>query len=254
MFVIYTVLKLLNNFIFTGIILGIAIRCGSPLSLRFAEPIWKLLVGIELNIEDLQDIDRGFVTKHSYLSTIPTDINISIEALECDPIKYDHIATLELPFTVRSTSTKEIQLSSYHKFITRENCQEYLRESLRYRLNEFNQQIQWIRAGLSQVIPVPLLSLFTGPELENMICGNPEIPVEALKSITTYRGIESSSLLVKWFWQTLEDLTNHERSLFLRFVWGRTRLPRTAIDFKGKDFIFQVGNINVMAGIVKLLM
>ena len=87
---------------------------------------------------------------------------------------------------------------------------------------------------------MPLLSLFTGAELENTVCGNPEISVEALRSITTYRGVEPLSPLVKWFWQVLEEFTNHERSLFLRFVWGRTRLPRTALDFKGKDFIFQV--------------
>lgn len=195
-------------------------------------------------MEDLEDIDRGFVSKYSYLSTLSSD-NITMETYcnnseNCAPINYDHVATLELPFTVRSASTKEIQLSQRYKYIARENRQEYLRESLRYRLNEFNQQVQWICTGLSQVVPVPLLSLFTGPELENMVCGNPEIPVEALKSIASYRGIEPTSSLVKWFWQTLEDFTNHERSLFLRFVWGRTRLPRTAMDFKGKDFIFQV--------------
>ena len=127
-----------------------------------------------------------------------------------------------------------------HTIITRVNKKEYLKLALNYRLNEFNEQIKWIRAGLSQVVPVPLLSLFTGSELENMVCGNPEISVESLKSITSYRGIESTSNLVKWFWQALEEFTNLERSLFLRFVWGRTRLPRTAMDFKGKDFIFQV--------------
>ena len=28
--------------------------------------------------------------------------------------------------------------------------------------------------------------------------------------------------------------------LFLRFVWGRTRLPRTVADFRGRDFVLQV--------------
>ena len=30
------------------------------------------------------------------------------------------------------------------------------------------------------------------------------------------------------------------RSLFLRFVWGRTRLPRSIADFRGRDFVLQV--------------
>jgi len=38
----------------------------------------------------------------------------------------------------------------------------------------------------------------------------------------------------------MEELTNQERSLFLRFVWGRTRLPRTIADFRGRDFVLQV--------------
>ena len=30
------------------------------------------------------------------------------------------------------------------------------------------------------------------------------------------------------------------RSLFLRFVWGRTRLPRSIADFRGRDFVLQI--------------
>ena len=29
-------------------------------------------------------------------------------------------------------------------------------------------------------------------------------------------------------------------SLFLRFVWGRTRLPRSIADFRGRDFVLQI--------------
>lgn len=46
--------------------------------------------------------------------------------------------------------------------------------------------------------------------------------------------------LVHWFWEVMEEFTNQERSLFLRFVWGRTRLPRTTADFRGRDFVLQV--------------
>ena len=38
----------------------------------------------------------------------------------------------------------------------------------------------------------------------------------------------------------MEEFSHVERSLFLRFVWGRTRLPRTLADFRGRDFVFQV--------------
>ena len=41
----------------------------------------------------------------------------------------------------------------------------------------------------------------------------------------------------------MEEFTNQERSLFLRFVWGRTRLPRTIADFRGRDFVLQVSKM-----------
>lgn len=40
---------------------------------------------------------------------------------------------------------------------------------LLYRLHEFDQQVCWVREGMARVIPVPLLSLFTGFELETMV-------------------------------------------------------------------------------------
>ena len=53
-------------------------------------------------------------------------------------------------------------------------------------------------------------------------------------------GVDATSSLIIWFWEVMEELTNQERSLFLRFVWGRTRLPRTIADFRGRDFVLQV--------------
>jgi len=35
-----------------------------------------------------------------------------------------------------------------------------------------------------RVIPVPLLALFTGSEVEVMACGSPDIPLSLLKSVS----------------------------------------------------------------------
>lgn len=58
--------------------------------------------------------------------------------------------------------------------------------------------------------------------------------------MATYKGVEPSASLIQWFWEVMESFSNTERSLFLRFVWGRTRLPRTIADFRGRDFVIQV--------------
>ena len=64
--------------------------------------------------------------------------------------------------------------------------------------------------------------------------------LSAVTQVATYKGVESSAPLIQWFWQVMEEFSNVERSLFLRFVWGRTRLPRTVADFRGRDFVLQV--------------
>lgn len=41
---------------YIGVLLGIAIRTGSPLSLYLAEPVWKQLAGMSLTIADLSEV------------------------------------------------------------------------------------------------------------------------------------------------------------------------------------------------------
>ncbi len=74
--------------------------------------------------------------------------------------------------------------------MTPSNRHEYFRLALSLRLREFDRAAASVREGMARVVPVPLLSLFTGFELEAMTCGSPEIPLHLLKSVATYKGKE----------------------------------------------------------------
>ena len=68
--------------------------------------------------------------------------------------------------------------------------------------------------------------MFSWKDLELSVCGDPKIDIEALKNHTTYTGgLTANSPVVKYFWKTLNSFSQEERQLFLRFVWGRNRLP-----------------------------
>ncbi|XP_061744248.1 E3 ubiquitin-protein ligase HERC2 isoform X2 [Nerophis ophidion] len=216
----------MTMFRFLGVLLGIAIRSGSPLSLNLAEPVWKQLSGMNLTIADLSEVDKDFIPGLMYIR----DNEATAEEFEA----------MTLPFTVPNASGQDIQLSSKHSHITLDNRAEYVRLAINYRLHEFDEQVSAVREGMARVVPVPLLSLFTGYELETMVCGSPDIPLHLLKSVATYKGVEPTAPLIQWFWEVMESFSNTERSLFLRFVWGRTRLPRTIADFRGRDFVVQV--------------
>ncbi|XP_020805471.1 probable E3 ubiquitin-protein ligase HERC2 [Drosophila serrata] len=216
----------MNMFRFLGVLMGIAVRTGSPLSINLAEPVWRQLTGEVLRPTDLTEVDRDYVAGL-----------LCIRNMDDDPKLFN---TLELPFSTSSARGHEVPLSTRYTHISPRNRSEYVRLALGFRLHEFDEQVKAVRDGMSKVIPVPLLSLFSAAELQAMVCGSPDIPLGLLKSVATYKGFDPSSALVTWFWEVMEEFTNQERSLFLRFVWGRTRLPRTIADFRGRDFVLQV--------------
>lgn len=104
-------------------------------------------------------------------------------------------------------------------------------------------QVAAVREGMSTIIPVPLLSLLTAQQLEQLVCGLPEVSVEMLKKLVRYRDITDSHQLIGWFWQSLEEFTNEERVLFLRFVSGRSRLPSNPGDITQKFQIIKVDRV-----------
>ncbi|XP_055600343.1 probable E3 ubiquitin-protein ligase HERC2 isoform X2 [Uranotaenia lowii] len=216
----------MNMFRFLGVLMGIAVRTGSPLSLNLAEPVWRQLCGEVLRPSDITEVDRDYITGLLYIRDIEDDPKV--------------FASMELPFSTPSAKGHEVPLSTRYNKITPDNRNEYVKLALNYRIHEFDEQVKAVRDGMSKVIPVPLLSLFSAAELQAMVCGSPDIPLCLLKTVATYKGVESTASLVQWFWEVMEEFTNQERSLFLRFVWGRTRLPRTIADFRGRDFVLQV--------------
>jgi len=86
--------------------------------------------------------------------------------------------------------------------------------------------------GLANVLPVEILSILDGVELRSLICGIEDVDVDLLKSIVEYEGYEETDEVVNAFWETLRELNNAEKKLFLQFVWARNRLPLKKSDFE----------------------
>ena len=62
-----------------------------------------------------------------------------------------------------------------------ENRDEFARLVCQARLRESAPQIAAMRRGLCAVIPQPVVRMWTVAELEQAICGSPEIPVAAIR-------------------------------------------------------------------------
>ena len=76
-----------------------------------------------------------------------------------------------------------------------------------------------------------MLKFLTPSDLEKKICGEEEFDLELLKNMTKYEDCSPSDLTIKYFWQFLEELSLEDKFNYIKFVWGRSRLPKDAKGF-----------------------
>jgi len=86
--------------------------------------------------------------------------------------------------------------------------------------------------GINSLLPSNLLPLFTHREIELMVCGAPDIDLSILRQHTRYGvTVDPDDSHIRIFWQVLSEFTAQQRTLFLSFIWSRTRLPATEEDW-----------------------
>jgi hypothetical protein len=208
---------------FLGKLMGFAIRSKEYLDLNIAPIIWKLLVGDRPVMEDVEAIDSAHCQSTNSLR------NIDKQGINAETFSMTFFET----YTTLSTDDRVVPVvpGGARKAVTFENRHNFCDTVDNYRLHEFDRQAAAIRSGLAQVVPIHMLSLFRWDELERMVCGQVEIDVALLRSITEHSGCRPSDPHVQLFWQALEEFNNEERSALIRFTWGRSRLPLTAAAF-----------------------
>eukprot|EP01016_Furgasonia_blochmanni_P041212 TRINITY_DN5323_c0_g1_i4.p1 TRINITY_DN5323_c0_g1~~TRINITY_DN5323_c0_g1_i4.p1 ORF type:complete len:177 (-),score=49.66 TRINITY_DN5323_c0_g1_i4:511-1041(-) len=103
------------------------------------------------------------------------------------------------------------------------------RLSLNARLHESRKQMDAVRRGFFSVVPECVVSLCLVKEIETMVCGSFEIDIKFLKENTN--SYDEDDEVNKWFWEVLEEFSQEDRRAYLRFTWGRSRLPLTSEDF-----------------------
>ncbi|XP_053490210.1 probable E3 ubiquitin-protein ligase HERC1 isoform X6 [Ictalurus furcatus] len=223
----------LLQFKFLGILMGVAIRTKKPLDLHLAPMVWKQLCCIPLTLEDLEEVDLLYV--QTLNSILHLDDSSITEQNFHEMIPLDS-------FVGQSADGKMVPIIPGGNSIplTFSNRKEYVERAIEYRLHELDRQVAAVREGMSWIVPVPLLSLLTARQLEQMVCGLAEISVEVLKKVVRYREVEEQQQLVQWFWQTLDEFSNEERMLFMRFVSGRSRLPANTADISQRFQIMKV--------------
>jgi len=113
------------------------------------------------------------------------------------------------------------------KRVTKENLSEFIEKVIEARRNEAKVQVDAIREGFLKVLENKhsIIDLMTWEAFEMRCTGEKHISMERLKTITTFPNNAQDHQIVGRFWRVFEAWSDVERSAYLKFVWGRSRLP-----------------------------
>ena len=209
----------LQMFKFLGSWLSFSILTKSPVPIHLAPSLWKQLLGEELDINDLESFD-------AYSSQVLLDLRDHSSKLSDEEFK----KTVKLTFKTILSNGEEVNLKPGEEIetVTKDNLNEYIDLVQKTRFNESHEQLDAIREGMKLVMTeeiMPVLEIMDWEQIETRACGEKTVDIEKLKSITSYSGATEDSAIIKRFWRVLTSFDDDQRQAYLKFVWGRSRLP-----------------------------
>lgn len=191
-------------FRFVGRLIGACIRVKLYLPFDMSPIVWKKIIGENMDDNDLKAIDIVTATFLMELKTCQDEDSFNE--------KYN-----EFDFSTMYANDNLVEPVIFM------NRLEFCDQIKKKKLNEFDLAIAEISHGINEVIDLNLLRLFSWKQLETLVCGNPIFDIKLWKKKTDSSGI--SSRCADLFWNVIESLTQKEQAGFIRFAWGRSRLP-----------------------------
>lgn len=207
---------------FVGKLLGISLRTRGDFPFAFPSLVWKQLVRQPLDASDLEGTDAMFVQMLDGIRNCERDGILTDDEFDAA------FAGLDLRFTAFDCNGQEAELvaGGRARRVTFPNRLEFCRLAEHFRLYEGALQVAAMARGLATVFPLRALTLLTWQEMEILTCGSPKIDLALWQQHTRYDGYSESDETVALFWAAMASFSDEQRSDFVRFAWGRSRLPR----------------------------
>jgi hypothetical protein len=211
---------------FLGKIVGTAVRHNLNLALDLSSMFWRPLARVPVTRAHLQSVDALVVTNLSEV----TKLGLKLEEQGGLDGSYQPEDWTDLTFSAYLPDGSRVALlpGGHDIPVNISNWRDYVSLTELLRLRESVSTYKVLREGLSAVLPVELFPLFTASELQRLISGTSEVDVALLKQCTEYEDLDPHCDLVGRFWEVLEEMSAEEKTLFLRFVWARSRMPGSA--------------------------
>lgn len=201
-------------FKFVGRVIGKAISDGFLLDAHFTRSFYKHMLGLPVNLQDLEAIEPAYYK--------------SLQQLLDTPLEY---LGLDLAFSAETTEFGAITITDLIPggrdiAVTDDTKHEYVRLLAHHRMTTaIRKQIDAFLEGFHELVPAELISIFDASELELLISGLPDIDLDDLRAHTDYGGgYKSSDPIINWFWSALRSFSKEEKALFLQFVTGTSKV------------------------------
>ena len=223
----------LSQLHFVGKLMGMALRNNEYLSLRLAPLVWRLISGRSAVESDIRDLDA---VTHKTLMRIGQDEELTEAAFDSELSGETWVTTLATGRQV------EVVPGGAARPLTWATRREYAAAALSVHMDQMRAQIGALRAGLATIVPVNVLSLFSGRQLEELVCGlTGRVDVDLLARMTDYSGYDAGDKQVEWFYDVLREAEPHEVAAVLQFISGRPTIGRNAATFGRRFKIDKIG-------------
>lgn len=150
------------------------------------------------------------------------DIRTHGESL--DPAAFNDVVEEKFSTYLSNGEVAELCPDGAEKAVTHDNYKEWIDLVTKVRLSEANKQIEWVKEGINHIIDLKILQFLTWEELEVRACGVKDVETEKLKNISLYN-VDKDHAMITMFWKMFETFSQDERRKYLKFVWGRTKIP-----------------------------
>jgi ubiquitin-protein ligase E3 A len=208
--------EMLDEYELLGKLLGLAIYNGIALDINFTPALYKKLLKIPLTLEDLATFDPSLAAGLNQLLHYEGDV------------ENDYCRTF--------TTEIENPLGKHIKFelipdgdctpVTAENRQDYVTLFVDMYLNDAVKiPFHTFNAGFNSIMDGSAISLFKPEELQELICGSPELDFDVLEKTTTYEGFDADMPVIKYFWEIVHEFTEEQKKQLLVFTTGSDRIP-----------------------------
>ncbi|KAK1400109.1 HECT-type E3 ubiquitin transferase [Heracleum sosnowskyi] len=219
-----------------GQVVAKALQDGRILDLPFSKAFYKLILGQDLTLYDIQSFDPGLgSTLVEFQAIIEKD-----KFMKCSGAKKSTRSKTKSRF--RDTRIEDLCLDfsipGYPDFVTSgcnskmvnmNNLEEYVSLVVDATIRSgISRQVEAFKLGFNQVFPIKNLQILTEEELEHLLCGECEVwnMNELLDHIKFDHGYTASSPPVANLLSIIREFDRQQQKAFLRFVTGAPRLPR----------------------------